>query len=174
MERAGLYPIDYTFEVLRTRDKYVNFDGYLVKARSQRYAVFRKQLSCVCCGLRPQFFALERTEGVDTYHLNLYSIQDGKEVLFTKDHILPRSKGGKDKIWNYQTMCIKCNNKKGKEFETMDKFTIDEIRNYLKAQDSFGDALYNLNCENIRKANDGKNDEPGATYGDYIDNEEEY
>ena len=35
----------------------------------------------------------------------------------------------------------------------MEKFTIEEIGNYLKSQDSFGDAVYYLTAENIRKAN---------------------
>ena len=35
----------------------------------------------------------------------------------------------------------------------MEKFTIEEIRNYLKSQDSFGDAVYYLTAENICKAN---------------------
>ena len=30
----------------------------------------------------------------------------------TKDHIIPRSKGGPDCIENFQTMCEECNNKK--------------------------------------------------------------
>jgi hypothetical protein len=32
-------------------------------------------------------------------------------------------------------------------------FTLEEIRNYIIAQDSFGDVLYKLSEENIRKAN---------------------
>ena len=35
----------------------------------------------------------------------------------TKDHILPKSKGGKDEIDNYQTMCIRCNKAKGNNLE---------------------------------------------------------
>lgn len=35
----------------------------------------------------------------------------------------------------------------------MEKFSIEEIRNYLKTQDSFGDALYNLSEANIKIAN---------------------
>ena len=34
----------------------------------------------------------------------------------------------------------------------MKKFTVEEIRNYLESQDSFGDALYFLNEENIMTA----------------------
>ncbi len=35
----------------------------------------------------------------------------------------------------------------------MKQFTIEEIRNYLKQQDSLGDVMYNLSEENITKAN---------------------
>jgi hypothetical protein len=33
------------------------------------------------------------------------------------------------------------------------KFTIEEIRNYLKSQESLGDIHYNLSIENIKQAN---------------------
>ena len=41
-------------------------------------------------------------------------------ILFTKDHILPRSKGGKNWLQNYQTMCYNCNQEKAdrKEIST--------------------------------------------------------
>jgi 5-methylcytosine-specific restriction endonuclease McrA len=49
----------------------------------------------------------------DKFHLNLYGIDsNGREVMLTKDHIIPRSKGGKNKLSNYQPMCIHCNKKK--------------------------------------------------------------
>jgi len=39
-------------------------------------------------------------------------------------------------------------------------FTIEEIKNYILSQDSLGDVLYNLNEENIAKANEStKTDE---------------
>jgi hypothetical protein len=49
----------------------------------------------------------------ENYHLNLYAEKDNREILFTKDHIIPKSRGGKNILANYQTMCVECNNKKG-------------------------------------------------------------
>lgn len=98
----------------------VLFEDTFVKMNSERYHLFSKSLTCVCCGLEGQFFGLETI--VDkkgnfiqgTFHFNLYAIDnDGNEVLMTKDHIIPRSKGGADHLDNYQTMCSPCNSKKG-------------------------------------------------------------
>ena len=61
-----------------------------------------------------KYFAKERNPNVKRFHLNLYAIdQDGNEIMMTKDHIIPVSKGGKDMLENYQTMCMKCNVAKG-------------------------------------------------------------
>ena len=49
-----------------------------------------------------------------TPHLNLFSRQpNGKMILMTKDHIMPKSRGGADNIHNIQTMCEHCNCRKG-------------------------------------------------------------
>ena len=45
-------------------------------------------------------------------------------------------------------------------------FTIEEIRNYLLSQDSMGDIMYNLNEENIIKANEAEEEECDATESD--------
>jgi hypothetical protein len=39
-----------------------------------------------------------------------------------------------------------------------EKFTIQEIKNYILSQDSLGDVLYNLKAENIIKANTPEED----------------
>jgi len=41
----------------------------------------------------------------------------GHEVLMTKDHIIPKSKGGKNTLKKYQTMCTHCNCRKGSNHE---------------------------------------------------------
>jgi hypothetical protein len=92
-----------------------NYDGDLVKMGSLRYQTFIKSgTQCVTCGLEASFFAKEKNNGEVSYHFNLYGIDSsGDEVLFTKDHIHPKSKGGKDLLSNFQTMCIICNSIKG-------------------------------------------------------------
>lgn len=122
-ERHKTYPVNDILPILqnissqnRQKDKrYIELDGVQVKTNSQRYAVFQKSTKCVCCGLEACFFASEKVkyDKTDKYHFNLYGVNEqGEEVLFTKDHIIPVSKGGKNIIENYQTMCATCNQEK--------------------------------------------------------------
>lgn len=109
-------------DVLFEKDKRlakVDFDGDLIKGNSQRYQTFfTKGCKCVVCGIKGKYFAKERHLQDKSYHLNLYAVDDnGDEILMTKDHILPRSKGGIDDISNYQTMCKLCNEAKGNKLE---------------------------------------------------------
>lgn len=82
---------------------------------SQRYILFGKNRCCIKCGLKGVMYALEQdvNEKSNAWHFNLYGFRDGQEVIMTKDHIKPKSKGGKDNMSNYQTMCIDCNEEKG-------------------------------------------------------------
>ena len=91
------------------------YDGHMVKMASQRYQLFAlRGVTCVGCGVVGEFFGLEKNKGQegDRYHFNLYGIRDGQEVLMTKDHIIPKSKGGKNTLDNYQVMCFECNTEK--------------------------------------------------------------
>lgn len=95
----------------------LDFEGVTIKLTSQRYQTFLNSgIVCVTCGIEGSFFGVEAfppdiLEGY--YHVNLYAIKDGGEVLMTKDHIVPKSKGGKNHLSNYQTMCSVCNVEKG-------------------------------------------------------------
>lgn len=125
MERAGTIGLDIMSELenvpFRRKDvRYKEINGVLVKMSSQRYAVFQKSVTCTKCGISGSFFAIERADFPENvrYHLNLYAKdKNGNEVLMTKDHIVPASKGGRSILSNYQTMCVRCNSKKGNKVE---------------------------------------------------------
>lgn len=108
----------------------VDFDGDLMKMSSHRYHTFVKSgIKCVCCGIEGKYFVKEKFKKDKGYHFNLYALnENGEEILMTKDHIVAKSKGGKDCIENYQTMCITCNNEKG----TMSQ---EEFDLYLKEKE---------------------------------------
>jgi len=91
----------------------IQVEGHDVYTTSLRYKTFiEKGYKCVCCGKVGAYYALEKSKGSSQKraHFNLYSDDD---VLMTKDHILPKSKGGADCIENMQTMCTVCNGAKG-------------------------------------------------------------
>lgn len=132
-ERAGIYNLEKIFTNLGQRQ--VDFDGDLIDVISHRYHLFAQNAACVVCGIEGLYFAKERSAKQikvslpggrqeiqhkslngerQQWHLNLYALrelEDGsyKEILMTKDHILPVAKGGKDEMTNYQTMCQPCN-----------------------------------------------------------------
>ena len=132
LHRDGTYGIETIFDIrLRCLDKrnkksnskYVLLDKHKIDIYSDRYELFyEKGVVCVYCGIEGKFFAKEHNLKMG-WHLNLYAKDtEGKEVLMTKDHIIPKSKGGKDELENYQPMCVKCNSFKGNKMP-------DEIEN---------------------------------------------
>ena len=117
MIRENTFSIEEIFNLLQNSMKnntpYIIVDGEEVHSDSQRYQVFMNY-GCTCskCGLKASYFALERYKEQPRYHLNLYGMKNGREILFTKDHIIPKAKGGKNTMDNYQTMCAVCNREK--------------------------------------------------------------
>ena len=81
---------------------------------------FHKGVDCIAKGCKTTgaYFKVEKSSGpphiiYSEWHLNLYAIdKNGKEVLMTKDHRHPRSKGGPDTLENLDPMCTHCNSKK--------------------------------------------------------------
>jgi len=112
-----IYEIDFVLskvnDLKRTADK-VNFNGDMIHMNSQRYHLFKERGTvCVACGLKGQYFVKEKTRKDYPYHFNLYGIdENNEEMMLTKDHVMPKSKGGSNHISNYQTMCKKCNGEK--------------------------------------------------------------
>jgi predicted metal-dependent HD superfamily phosphohydrolase/5-methylcytosine-specific restriction endonuclease McrA len=91
----------------------INRHGFDVKVSTLRLQTFKKSIKCAHCGCEGSFFAVEGNFEGDSPHFNMYTIKDGEEMLMTKDHIIPKAKGGRDHIDNLQTMCYECNQLKG-------------------------------------------------------------
>jgi hypothetical protein len=88
-----------------------------VNMEGTRYRVFAESVSCYKCGRTGTLMRLEydrHPKGIIEAHFNLYAVNDnGTVTLMTQDHIIPRSKGGRDHDDNLRTMCLPCNMKKG-------------------------------------------------------------
>lgn len=105
IDQIGLPPNRPTIEVM----------GHELKLFSLRMRTFKQSgTTCIGCGANASFFAVERArnDGSAKYHLNLYGIVNGREEMFTCDHVHARSKGGANDLTNTQTMCITCNSQK--------------------------------------------------------------
>jgi len=69
------------------------------------------------CELSGYHFALGEDNG-GGIHLDLYAYDhEGDLMMLTIDHIKPKSKGGKNHIKNYQTMCMRHNHEKSDSYE---------------------------------------------------------
>jgi hypothetical protein len=96
-----------------------------LKMTSLRLRTFKASRQCVICGLFGTKVLLEQFEGSCSSrpHFNLYgegtpsniyrshavSPEKSGLILFTKDHVLPKSKGGQNNLANMQSMCVICN-----------------------------------------------------------------
>lgn len=125
-ERIAIYAPHEILDVIvsfvpyKERHYYIKeFNGMLVDMSSIRYRVFQRSLACVSCGCVGEIMALERqkNDAIGRAHFNLYAIRYGFEILMTKDHIIPKSRGGSNRLENFQTMCKYCNEEKGDTVE---------------------------------------------------------
>lgn len=91
------------------------FNIYSLRLKTMCRAANRNELHCSACKLPAIFFAVESFSAKSdkiSYHVNLYGVKDKKEILFTHDHTLARSLGGKNDLSNTTVMCSPCNSKK--------------------------------------------------------------
>lgn len=104
--------------------------GEVAKIVSQRSVVFKESQKCICCGIEGTYFkkkeAYNPRNNWLSFHINLFAEFDGKEIMLTKDHKVPKSRGGKNTIENYATCCHDCN-----KFKQNAELTWDELRKLI-------------------------------------------
>ena len=101
----------------------LDFHGVVCDTASTRLLPYHVHgVSCCVngCTISGQYFAVERaishaTEVSAKWHLNLYGIKNGQEIMMTSDHKLPKSRGGLNDISNRQPMCLPHNASKGNQ-----------------------------------------------------------
>lgn len=103
-------------------------ETFEVKVSSPRMELFRQNPKCVNCDHMGSIWILQGHHAKETPHLNLYHVGDPipqhkKQsidglILMTKDHIIPKSKGGSSGLDNLQTMCVICNRLKDNKLPT--------------------------------------------------------
>lgn len=120
--RAGVLPIDFVLKHAGIKEVAVGsiaIGSAFCSWRIRCYAT--KGVVCAYCGMRGDFFAIEKnaSQNTDKFHLNLYHVSEkGNQVLMTVDHIFPKSKGGSNDMSNLQPLCSICNFKKSDKIET--------------------------------------------------------
>lgn len=160
-DRFGTLPAGEVLPLIGPKQWKTLILGQLVNVSSVRLQMFTtKGCSCVRCGITGTFFAVERSfiqaETDKPYHVNLYALrEDGKEILMTKDHIIPASLDGPDSLANMQPMCEPCNTNKGNygEYERDHiRFSIDEVRAFYDSlQDKSEDDLVDITVKELRR-----------------------
>jgi len=95
--------------------EYKGVTCYTSSTRLLTYHIHGVKCCVPSCCIGGEYFAVERAwKPVSSrYHLNLYSFHDGREVMMTSDHKIPKSRGGINHISNRQPMCYPHNSGKG-------------------------------------------------------------
>lgn len=95
---------------------------------------------CVNCGLEGTKFMIGVDRGSGR-HLDLYSDDD---TMMTIDHIFPKSKGGKNRMDNYQLMCKPCNETKADTVEPPKLDSYEEFNESLQIEKQMEKEISNV------------------------------
>lgn len=121
--RLATYSLEEILPYITAKEKTkIKLGEYSPNCCSLRLQTFKRDIEkgldyCPKCGIKVSFFALEYQFKCNP-HLNLYGLNnEGEEILMTRDHIIPLSKGGPDTLDNLQIMCYDCNIEKGANIE---------------------------------------------------------
>lgn len=109
-------------DILWTYDSFEHFAAmYPTASEKVKWRVFeRDQNKCVYCGLQGTLWVIwmESKKKIVVIHHDLAAVVDGKYVMLTRDHVIPRTKGGASTADNLACACAPCNHAKGNKLLT--------------------------------------------------------
>lgn len=133
IQKVKDYRSDITRYIKLGKDnhRFLRIDGRVIRLSETAKVVIRDEFSCVDCGREAEFFGVYRAKNnhKDSYGVIFFHLENSRVVIHTKDHIIPKSRGGPNHMDNYQNLCTLCNSKKGKEMtatEAKKVFTVDK------------------------------------------------
>ena len=113
--RAGTFDVKFLSDYVKNHN--LSVCGVRAKGIGWKMRIYlTKGVKCAFCGREGKFVAIESEKNSTTpkFRFHVYSVdEDGTETMITIDHIIPRAKGGKDRVENAQPLCYDCNSKKG-------------------------------------------------------------
>lgn len=99
-------------------------------------------LKCWNCGAPAHAFVLAReTQSHEKLCLKLLAIKDNTLLELTRDHIIPKSKGGSNAVKNLRVGCAPCNNSRGDE---MDEEESRFMQSHPRLHGDLGKSLENI------------------------------
>lgn len=109
-----LYVIDSKYVTLKKNTNKILIRGKLTNITASRTVktAIKNNKRCISCKVDSHCVAVVRN--VNTGRENVVFLIDNGEryVPLTKDHIVPKARGGTDKFQNLQCMCLDCNSEK--------------------------------------------------------------
>lgn len=117
-----------SLNLITNDDNFMEIQGVRFHYDYEKVKTFQRSCTCINCGLEATELRLERMKACahpiyGTEHLNMYGYtHKGHEVMFTVDHAVLKSKGGPDCTENYNTMCSRCNFRRGAKYENLQDF----------------------------------------------------
>lgn len=121
LERKEYLKVNELFGLLKhkqpTRILTGNIKGYQIKllnwsVYSNNYIKNNNVCKCAICGAKAKYTAIVKMLDGNDYTFRFFTIKNGIETMFNIDHIIPKSKGGSDKVDNLQVTCVDCNERK--------------------------------------------------------------
>lgn len=86
-------------KVLDSSENLIKFKTHILSLESTRIQLIKHKPFCQACGDTLKYFAVEKhvDKTARRYHINAYT---DNEVMLTRDHIIPKSKGGNNHLSN--------------------------------------------------------------------------